>query len=94
MPTLTADSRKRMTARIPTGMRSTLEAAAELSGATVNQFIVQAAYREAQRIVERETVIRLSQQDARQVLSLLEAPPKPNRRLKEAVAAFKRLGHA
>ncbi len=75
-------------------MRSTLEAAAELSGATVNQFIVQAAYQEAQRIVERETVIRLSQQDARKVLSLLDAPPKANRRLKEAVAAFKRLSHA
>lgn len=75
-------------------MRSTLEAAAELSGATVNQFIVQAAYQEAQRIVEREMIIRLSQRDARKVLSLLDAPPKPNRRLREAVAAFRRLGHA
>lgn len=44
--------------------------------------------------MERETVIRLSQQDARQVLALLDAPPRPNRRLKEAVAAFKRLNHA
>ena len=94
MPTLSADARKRTTARIPSAMRSTLEAAAELSGATVNQFIVPAAYQEAQRIVEREMIIRLSQRDARKVLSLLDAPPKPNRRLREAVAAFRRLGHA
>jgi uncharacterized protein (DUF1778 family) len=78
--------------RIPSSMRSTLEAAAELSGASVNQFIVQAAYQEAQRIVEREMIIRLSQRDARKVLSLLDAPPKPKRRLREAVAAFRCLG--
>lgn len=75
-------------------MRATLEKAAELSGATVNQFIVQAAYQEAQRILEQETVIRLSQQDARRVLALLDSPPKPNRRLKEAVAAFRQVSHA
>lgn len=94
MVTLGKEARKRTTARIPTNMRATLEKAAQLSGSTVNQFIVQAAYQEAQRIVERETVIRLSQQDARQVLALLDAPPKPNRRLKEATAAFRQLSHA
>jgi uncharacterized protein (DUF1778 family) len=87
-------ARKRTTARVPGEMRAILERAAELSGATVNQFIVQAAYQEAQRIVERETVIRLSQRDARKVLALLEVPPKPNRRLKDAAAAARCLSHA
>jgi len=67
----------------------TLEQAAELSGSTVNQFVVQMAYQEAQRIVERESLIRLSQKDAQKVLSLLDDPPKPNKRLKDAVRAFK-----
>jgi uncharacterized protein (DUF1778 family) len=34
-------------------------------------------------------VIRLSQKDARKVLALIDNPPKPNKRLKAAMAAFK-----
>ena len=44
---------------------------------------------EAQRVIERESVIRLSQKDAHKVLALLDNPPKPNKRLKDAVKAFK-----
>ena len=84
-----AEPRKRITARVSDSVRVTLEQAAELLGATVNQFVVQTAYQEAQRIIERESVIRLSQKDAREVLSLLDHPPKPNNRLKAAVEEFK-----
>jgi uncharacterized protein (DUF1778 family) len=83
------EARKRITARVSDNVRDTLEQAAELLGATVNQFVVQTAYLEAQRVVERESVIRLSQKDAHKVFALLDNPPKPNRRLKEAVKAFK-----
>ncbi len=83
------EPRKRITARVSDGVRDTLEQAAELLGATVNQFVVQTAYVEAQRVIERESVIRLSQKDARKILSLLDHPPKPNKRLKDAVKAFK-----
>ena len=79
--------RTRITARVSDNVRVTLEQAAELLGATVNQFVVQTAYQEAQRVIERESVIRLSQKDARKILSLLDHPPKPNKRLKEAVKA-------
>ena len=72
-----------------TSVRDTLEQAAELLGATVNQFVVQTAYQEAQRVIEHESVIRLSQKDARTVLSLLDNPPKPNKHLKAAVKVFK-----
>ena len=81
--------RKRITARVSENVRVTLEQAAELLGATVNQFVVQTAYVEAQRVIERESVIRLSQKDARKVLSLLDRPPKPNKRLKDAVKELK-----
>ena len=90
MPTL--DNEKiRITARVPSEMRDALEEAAQLQGATLNQFVVQSAYQEAQRILERETVIRLSQRDAQKVFSLLEHPPKPSKRLKEAVKAYRKL---
>ena len=83
------EPRKRITARVSDNVRVTLEQAAELLGATVNQFVVQTAYQEAQRVIERESVIRLSQKDARKVLSLLDNSPKPNKRLKDAVRVFK-----
>lgn len=83
------EPRKRITARVPKNVRVTLEQAAELLGATVNQFVVQTAYQEAQRILERESVIRLSQKDASKILSLLDSPPKPGKALKVAVKAFK-----
>ncbi len=82
------EARKRITARVSDNVRVTLEQAAELLGATVNQFVVQTAFQEAQRVIERESVIRLSQKDARKVLSLLDHPPKPNQRLKDAVKEF------
>ena len=82
------EPRKRITARVSDGVRDTLEQAAELLGATVNQFVVQTAYVEAQRVIERESVIRLSQKDAHKVLALLDNPPKPNKRLKDAVKTF------
>ena len=83
----TTEDKSRITARVPAELRDTLEQAARLQGATLNQFGVQSAYQEAQRIVERETLIRLSQRDARKVFSLLDRPPKPNARLTEAVRA-------
>ena len=89
MDHITEEPRKRITARVSDTVRVTLEQAAELLGATVNQFVVQTAYQEAQRIIERESVIRLSQKDARKILSLLDSPPKPNKALKDAVKASK-----
>lgn len=83
------EPRTRITTRVSDSVRATLEQAAELLGATVNQFVVQTAYQEAQRVIERESVIRLSQKDARKVLFLLDNPPKPNKRLKDAVREFK-----
>ncbi len=80
---------KRISASVPRNIRTTLEQAAQLLGSSVNQFVVQTAYQEAQRILERESVIRLSQKDARKILALLDSPPKPGKALKEAVKAFK-----
>ncbi len=88
------ESRTRITARVSDSVRLTLEQAAELLGATVNQFVVQTAYQEAQRVIERESVIRLSQKDARKVLALLDNHPRANKRLKNAIKAFKSSVHA
>ena len=79
--TATTIERGRITARVPTQVQETLEMAASMVGATVNQFIVQTALREAERIIEQERVIRLSTRDAEAFLSALDSPPLPNDKL-------------
>jgi uncharacterized protein (DUF1778 family) len=91
MGTIATAKQERIGARVPSEVYQTLNRAAELMGATVNQFLVQSALKEAQAVIEREQSIRLSLRDSKQLLDLLDAPPKPNARLK---AATKRYGKA
>lgn len=81
----------RIGARVSHEVYQTLCRAAELSGATVNQFLVQAALKEAQHVIEQQEVIRLSPRDWNWLLELAEAPPKPNAKL---AAALKRYNKA
>ena len=90
MTTLTANQ-DRIAARVPREVYQTLRRAAELSGATVNQFLVQAALKEAQAVIEREDVIRLSPRDWDWLLPLLDEPPAPNARLRAAQARHRQL---
>ena len=66
--------RGRVTARVPLQVQKTLETAASMVGATVNQFVVQTALREAERIIEQERIIRLTERDAEAFLQALDAP--------------------
>ncbi|MGB3655005.1 MAG: DUF1778 domain-containing protein [Rivularia sp. (in: cyanobacteria)] len=75
----------RVTARISASIQEILQKAAELSGATLNQFMVQAALKEAKKVIEDEGLITLSEIDADKVFSLIENPPAPNDNLKAAM---------
>lgn len=85
----TNEERGRITARVPQEVQDTLEQAAELQGATVNQFVVQAALSEARRVIERDRLIHLSGADAAFLLNLLEKPPAPNSRLRKAFQSYR-----
>ncbi len=78
----------RIGARVPHEVYETLCRAAELTGATVNQFLVQAALKEAQEVIEREEVIRLSPRDWNWLLDLMEHPGKPNAQLSAALKRY------
>ena len=80
----------RIGARVPHEVYQTLCRAAELTGATVNQFLVQAALKEAQEVIERQEVIRLSPRDWNWLLELMEKPPKPNARLRPALKRYQK----
>ncbi len=75
----------RVVARIPSTVKETLQKAADLSGATLNQFLVQSALTAANQILETERTIVLSERDAQTVFDLLENPPTPNQQLLVAV---------
>jgi uncharacterized protein (DUF1778 family) len=61
--------RERISARVPKDVRERLEEAAGRTGATLNQFLVQAAVEKANQVLERERVTRLSARDAEWLLS-------------------------
>ena len=80
----------RIGARVPHDVYETLCRAAELTGATVNQFLVQSALKEAQAVIEREEVIRLSPRGWSWLLDLIENPPEPNTKLKAAMTRYQK----
>lgn len=89
MRTATA-KQDRIGARVSHEVYETLCRAAELTGATINQFLVQAALKEAQAVIEREDVIRLTTRDWNWLLDLLENPPQPNAKLKAALERYQK----
>ena len=81
-------TRGRIAARVPRELRERLEEAAGRTGATLNQFLVQAAIEKADAILEREQVTRLSARDVESLLAMLDAPPRlPSDRLQRALDA-------
>jgi uncharacterized protein (DUF1778 family) len=87
---MVAAKQDRIGARVPHEVYETLCRAAELTGATVNQFLVQAALKEAHSVIEREESIRLSARDWNWLLALADKPPKPNDRLQAALTRYQR----
>lgn len=79
---------ERIGARVPHEVYETLRHAAELTGATLNQFLVQSALKEAHAVIEREQTLRLSRRDCERLLDLLENPPEPNPGLKAAMDRY------
>jgi uncharacterized protein (DUF1778 family) len=84
-------ARIRITMRMPKRVRARLEEAAELAGTTVGRFMVEAALKKADDVLEQEGVIRLSKRDAARLLKLLDDPPPPNARLRQALDAHRRM---
>jgi len=85
-----ADQKKaRISARVAPQVKEMIDMAAHLVGATSNQFMAQAAYQAAQKLIEQETLVRLGLRDTALLLDLLDSPPEPSDSLKSAVATYK-----
>ena len=76
----TSTDRGRITARVPAYAQQLIEQAAEMTATTTNQFVAQAALREAERILEEHSKIHLSIRDAQRFLDAIDNPqPIPDR---------------
>lgn len=82
------EERGRITARVSSPVAEKLQEAAELTGATLNQFLVQAALEKAEMIIDREYLIRYSRRDAAMMIDLLENPKGPNAALSRAFEEY------
>ena len=83
--------RTQLTIRAPSNLQKRLAKAAACRGLSLNSFILQAATREADSILEQERVLRLTEADLSLILNLLDSPPEPNGALKRAFARRQKL---
>lgn len=82
---------ERIPARMPTAVYDKIVEAAQTVGATLNQFLVQAALEKANAILEEERVIRLSAAASNELFRIMENPPEPNQCLKRAMQRHEEL---
>jgi uncharacterized protein (DUF1778 family) len=78
----------RVTARVPRKVQERLQYAADLAGATLNQFLVQSAMKEAEAIIEQENLFVLSRRDAEAFFRALSRPPAAPPAFKKAARRF------
>lgn len=88
MPRALIDDSKRMNLRISPEAKARLARAAALRNTDLTSFVTQTALREAEAVIAADESIRLSDRDHRRVMALLDEPPKPNARLRNAIAAL------
>lgn len=81
---------KRINLRVRPEQKATLRRAAALRNTDLTDFVLQPALREAKKVIEEAERITLSERDSLMVLKLLETPPAPNKRLRKAVASYRK----
>jgi uncharacterized protein (DUF1778 family) len=77
-----------MNLRLRPEQKAMLMRAAALRHTNLTDFVLQPALREAKAVIEESERIGLSERDSLLVLNLLENPPAPNAKLREAIAAM------
>lgn len=79
----------RLVARASVEVQELIKCAADLSGATLSQFIIEAATAKANSVIEKAKNIQLSLEGANNIFNALESPPAPNQALLEAAKRMK-----
>lgn len=88
MPRAAVEDNERMSLRIAATAKSRLLRAALLRNTDLTSFVTQSALREADAVIAEAEAVKVSKQDHLRILTLLENPPKPNAKLRAAIAAL------
>jgi uncharacterized protein (DUF1778 family) len=88
MPRAAVEDNERMSLRIAALAKSKLLRAAALSNTDLTNFVTQSALREAEAVIAEAEAVIVSDEDYRRIMDLLENPPKPNPKLRAAIAAL------
>ena len=86
-----AQTGKRLTTRITEQAQEKLQAAADIVGTTLNQFVVQAALEKAEKLIESESTIALTPRASLRLLEMIENPPPRNEKFLKAQARYQSL---
>jgi uncharacterized protein (DUF1778 family) len=79
----------RLVARASEDVQRTIQQAAEFSGATMSQFIIDATMSKATAVIDQARNIYLSLEEANTVFAILENPPSPNNAFLAAAREYK-----
>jgi uncharacterized protein (DUF1778 family) len=88
MPRPATEKTDRFNIRIPPAQKAMIARAAALSNKDMTDFILDKVVAEAAAVIEAAEVLKVSKRDFERILELLEHPPKPNARLRAAIAAL------
>lgn len=83
---MTMTALARLDLRLSPADKTCIHRAADLRGVPVSAFVRDAVLREAENVMATELVVTLSPAESRRFLAALDAPFKPNVRLKKAMA--------
>jgi uncharacterized protein (DUF1778 family) len=80
----------RIEARLHEDVKVMIERAAAMEGISVSDFIVRSAQTAAERALEEQSVIRLSEADSRVFINAIDNPPEPGPRLRNALDEYRK----
>ncbi|MCP4271258.1 MAG: DUF1778 domain-containing protein [Gammaproteobacteria bacterium] len=89
MATNTKRKETRLVARTSSEVQEVIQRAADYSGTTLSQFLIEAAMDKARNVIERTETIHLSMTGADALFAILENPPAANAKIKRAAKRYK-----
>jgi uncharacterized protein (DUF1778 family) len=90
--TVVAPKDVRLVARVPEHVQEFVKIAAEISGATLSQFIVEAVTVKARKVIDSQQNIQLTMKGAETFFAALDNPPPINEKLKSVAESFDKKG--
>ncbi|MGC9386438.1 MAG: DUF1778 domain-containing protein [Hydrogenovibrio sp.] len=86
---MSSASLPRITARVDIDTQELLYKAAALSGvSSINAFVLNSAVEKAKQIIEKEEVLKLSEQDSLKLMDALDQPAMANKKLQSAFSRY------